>query len=71
MKLTSTQSSHVFYAEESENGEENADTVENRHSPEGVEEPVENALATIRAEILDLDTMGFDEKILLSESLDI
>jgi hypothetical protein len=71
MKLTSTQSSHVFYTEESENGEENACTVENRHSPEAVEEPVENALATIRAEILDLDTMGFDEKILLSESVDI
>jgi hypothetical protein len=71
MKLTSTRLSHKFYAEESEHDEENAESVENNHSPETVENPVEDAISTIQEEISELDTIGFDETLLLSESVDI
>jgi hypothetical protein len=69
--LAITQSTDVFYSEESDSDDENSVSVANPPSSEAVEEPVGDAIASIKAEISELDTMGFDETLLLDESVDI
>jgi hypothetical protein len=69
--LASTHSTDVFYAEESDTDEEDRDSVAGRPSSEDVGEPVGDAIATIRAEISELDTIGFDETLELDVSVDI
>ena len=61
----------LFYTEESDSDDENSVSVANPPSSEAVEEPVGDAIASIKAEISELDTMGFDETLLLDESVDI
>jgi hypothetical protein len=48
-----------------------SDTVTNRPSVVAVGKPVEGSISTIPAKILELDTIGFDETLLLDESLHI
>ena len=69
--LVGTQSTYVFYTEESDSDDENSESVDDRASPEDAGKPVGDAISTIQAEISELDTMGFDETLLLDESVDM
>ena len=67
----STQSTYVFCAGESDSDEENSESVEGDLLSIELEETVEGAIPTLQAEILELDTMGFDEALLIDETLDM
>ena len=69
--FASTQTTYVFYTEESDSDDETSESVGDRASPEDAGRPVEDAISTIQAEISELDTMGFDETLLLDESVDM
>jgi hypothetical protein len=60
----------IFHSEESDSDDENSVSVAERPSSEVVEKPVGDAVASIQAEISELDTVGFDESLLLDESVD-
>ena len=66
-----TQTPYVFYAEESDSDDEDSESVQNLATWEHAGKPVEDAISTIAAEISELDTMGFDENLLLDESVDM
>ena len=68
--LASTQSTFAFYTEESDSDDENSDSVAERPSYEDVGLPVADAVQAILTEISELDTMGFDETLVLDESVD-
>ncbi len=68
--LASTQSTFAFYTEESDSHNENSDSVAERPSYEDVGLPVADAVEAILAEISELYTMGFDETLVLDESVD-
>jgi hypothetical protein len=70
-KGASTKSTCIFYTEESDSDEENSDSDANESSSGDVGQPVGDAVATIQAEISELDTIGFDETLLLDESVDM
>jgi hypothetical protein len=66
--IARTHSTCAFYAEESD-GCENGNTVE--FSPSfPVGDTVENAVSTLRTEISELNTIGFDETVLGDETVD-
>jgi hypothetical protein len=66
--IARTHSTCAFYTEESDDCE-NGDTVPiSPSSPLG--DTVENAVSTIQTEISELDTIGFDETILVNETSD-
>ena len=69
--FASTQSTYVFYTEESDSDDENSKSVEDRATCDDAGKPVEDAISTIQEEIAELDTMGFDETLLLAESVDM
>ena len=69
--LAGTQSTDVFYTEESDTDEDDRDSVADRPSAEDVGQPVGDAIATLREEISELDTIGFDETLELDVSVDI
>jgi hypothetical protein len=54
--LASAQSTDVFYSEESNSDDENSVSVSNRPSSKAVEKPIGDAVASIQAEISELDT---------------
>jgi hypothetical protein len=68
--LASTQSTDVFHLEESDSDDENSVSVANPPSSEAVEDPVGDAIASTKAEVSELDTVGFDETLLLDERVD-
>ncbi len=69
--LAGTQSTYVFYTEESDSDDEISESVANEPSSEAVGQPVGDAVANIQAEISELDTIGFDETLVLDESVDM
>ncbi len=69
--LAGTQSTDVFYTEESDTDEDDRDSVADRPSSEDVGQPVGDAITTLREEISELDTIGFDETLELDVSVDI
>jgi hypothetical protein len=68
--LASVQSTFAFHTEESDSDDENSDSVAKRPSSEDVGQPVGDAVEAILAEISELDTVGFDETLVLDESVD-
>jgi hypothetical protein len=62
---------HFFYAAESESDNEIYGTLSNYQSIVTVGDAVESSISTIQAEILELDTIGFDETLPHEETLDI
>ena len=56
-----TESTHVFYTGESDGADENIDLFTNV--------TVEDSFSTLPAEIAHLDTIGFDEPLVLDESV--
>ena len=65
----STKSTYTFYTAESDSEDEKEETVENIAACAAVGEALEDTISTIRAEIIDLDTIGFDETLLLDETV--
>jgi hypothetical protein len=70
-KRIGTNPTHFFYAVESESDYQIYDTLSNYQSIVTVGDAVEGSILTIQAEILELDTIGFDETLPHEESLDI
>jgi hypothetical protein len=68
---TSTQFTYLFHAEESESDREISDPVANYKSTETVGKRVEGAISSLTSGISELETIGFDETLLLEESDDI
>ena len=68
-----TKSTPVFYAEESDNSddESEAGSSVSSSSTVGVGDTTENAVATISTEIMELDKIGFDETIDVNHSKDM
>jgi hypothetical protein len=74
IKLTGTAAaynSHSENTQESENEASESESVGYESSPDELDEPVGDAISTIRAEISELDTMAFDEDIVPMETVDI
>ena len=71
--VVSTKSTYVFYAEESDNSddESEAGSSVSSSSTVGVGDTTENAVATISTEIMELDKIGFDETIDVNHSKDM
>ena len=63
--VVSTKSTHIFYAEESDNSDDESDTGNSvcSSSAYGVGETIEDAVATISTEIVELDKIGFEQII--------
>ena len=63
--VVSTKSTYVFYAEESDNSDDESDTENSvgSSSADGVGETIEDAVATISTEIVELDKIGFEQII--------
>jgi hypothetical protein len=71
--VAGTHCTDPLYTEESDVDEQGygiSDPVTNPVSQD-VEKPVEGAISTVREEISELDTMGFDENLLLDEYVDM
>ena len=60
-----TKFTHIFYAEESDNSDDESDTGNSvcSSSADGVGETIEDAVATISTEIVELDKIGFEQII--------
>ena len=71
MELNQCSICACVHTEESDSDDENSESGANDPSSEDVGKPVADAIATIQAEILELDTMGFDETVVLDESVDM
>jgi hypothetical protein len=66
-----TKPTYFFHAGESETNDEDTDTVANTTSIVAVGKPMEGSISTLGTEIAELDKIGFDETLVLDESLDI
>ena len=67
----STQSTYVFCTGESDGEDEKSESVEQDLLSDDIDEIIESAIPTLQAEILELDTMGFDEALPFDETLDM
>jgi hypothetical protein len=68
---TSTNSTLLFYEEESETDDEISVSNTTPYSNVTVEQPVESSISTVAAEISELDKIDFDEVLVLDESVDL
>ena len=69
--ISSTNSTYLFYAGESDTEDENSESVEIDPSSDEVKKLVEGTIPTLQAEIFELDIMGFNEALLIDESVDM
>ena len=71
--VTSTNSTGVFYVEESDTNDTDGegDSSVSTESSNGVRATVKDAVATITTEIMELDKIGFDETLDVDETLDM
>ena len=63
--VVSTKSTHVFYAEESDNRDDESDAENSvfSSSTDGVGETIKDAVATLLTEIVELDKINFEQII--------
>jgi hypothetical protein len=69
--ISSTKSTYLFCAGESDIDDEDTESVGMEPESNELNDFVEGTIPTLQAEILELDTVGFDEVLPMDESLDM
>ncbi len=69
--ISSTKATYLVCSGESDTEDEKNESVEVDPTSDEVKKLVEGTIPTLQAEISELDTVGFDEALLIGESIDM